>query len=103
MAKFVEAFATCAADIISVLGDVVTVTPQAGDVYQLPCIFDTSYQEVTFEGAVVNSNKPKLTCRSADIVVLERGDSVTFEGVDYKVINIEDEDVVITTVYLHKK
>ena len=89
--------------LLQSLGEELLITPVSGTAYNLQAFFDTNYESINEYGQVVTTNKPRIVYKTADAVSLKRGDTVSFEGSDFIVENVEKEDVLVSVAYLHNK
>ena len=89
-----------AADIPEMLEDFgVTVRKSNGN--KFTAVLVDEYEAQTVYGLDVDSSAPVLTCKTVDVTTLcTRGDSISVDGVSYKIKSTQDDATGVTVLVL---
>lgn len=69
-----------------------TVTFQDGTTMAVRGIFDDPYLNAELGEYELDSSRPRLTCKEADVIDVRRGDTVTIDGRVYDVLTTAQPD-----------
>jgi hypothetical protein len=76
-------------DVFDSVADDVIYAPQGNNPVTIQGIFHKDYLKVLAAEMIVESSTPMVVLRSADVPNLAHGDKLSFDAVDYKVVEIQ--------------
>lgn len=95
---------TILSDLTTVLADfgtVVTRYKRDGSTVTLTGIFDEAVQVISPETMSVETTEPQLVCKTSDVSDLDKSaETLTINGVDYRVIGVEPDGTGLTRLRL---
>jgi hypothetical protein len=87
----------------SALGETVTYTPQGGSAVSLQGIFTADYYAALEGGELqVASTKPAVSFPVSSVPNAAPGDSVTAQGTDYEVAEVQPDGMGMVALILHE-
>jgi len=90
-------------DVAAMLEDFgvsVVLKPGLSDTSTVTAIFDKEQEIVNVQTGEIIGSSPALTCESADVSALVKGDSVTVGGTTYKIKGILNDGTGVTILQL---
>lgn len=70
----------------------VTVTPQTGEPFEVPGIFDDPYLNAELGEYDMDTNQPRIWCKESDVSQVKTGDTLTVDGRVFDVLNNPESD-----------
>lgn len=100
---FVDTILSDLTTVLADFGTVVTRHKRDGSTPTLTGIFDEAVQVVSPETMSVETTEPQLVCETADISDMDKStETLTINGVDYRVIGVEPDGTGLTRLRLSK-
>lgn len=88
--------------LLDTLGEDITISPQVGIAFDMRVIFDENYKLIDEQGFEIDSKEPRITYKTENAPDLKRDDAIVFNGRNFTVEDIQNEDVSVSMAYLHK-
>lgn len=70
----------------------ITITPQAGDPFEVPGIFDDPYLNAELGEYDMDTNQPRIWCKESDVSQVKAQDTVTINEKIYDILSNPEPD-----------